>query len=577
MKLGKSDRFRPDDWERSVDRMGVYLNSRSAYSLFCEDYASTYYVDKTDILAELVPIVELKENLSERSGINRGKGQKYVAIIRPRRFGKTVMANMIVSYFGKGADSNAEFETLSVSKYSWYQKHLNKHNVIHIMFNEMPKGCKSYDQYIARFEKGLLTDLRKAYPDAEIEKEDAVWDALKKIHEYCDGEKFIFVLDEWDCIFHKRFVMDEDKAAYIDFLSNLLKDKAYVEMAYMTGILPIAKYSSGSELNMFFEYSMATRVKYSEYFGFTDEEVDVLYQRYLEAETNPAVTREGLELWYDGYQTAGGQKLYNPRSVVGALSDNQLGSYWTSSGPYGEIFYYIGANTDAVKDDIAAMVADNPVPARVQEYAATSMELKTKDEIFSAMVVYGFLNYKEGYVSIPNKELMDKFTEVVQREPSLGNVYKLTKESGRMLAATKAGDTKTMTELMEYAHNTHSPLQTYSNEAELASIIRWVYLKALDSYRIEREDKAGTGYVDFIFYPFLKNDDCIIIELKVNHTADEAIQQIKDRQYALRFEGKFGENPEYTGRILAVGIAYNKDDENKRHECKVEVLREKLK
>lgn len=577
MKLGKSDRFRPDDWERSVDRMGVYLNSRSAYSLFCEDYASTYYVDKTDILAELVPIVELKENLSERSGINRGKGQKYVAIIRPRRFGKTVMANMIVSYFGKGADSNAEFETLSVSKYSWYQKHLNKHNVIHIMFNEMPKGCKSYDQYIARFEKGLLTDLRKAYPDAEIEKEDAVWDALKKIHEYCDGEKFIFVLDEWDCIFHKRFVMDEDKAAYIDFLSNLLKDKAYVEMAYMTGILPIAKYSSGSELNMFFEYSMATRVKYSEYFGFTDEEVDVLYQRYLEAETNPAVTREGLELWYDGYQTAGGQKLYNPRSVVGALSDNQLGSYWTSSGPYDEIFYYIGANTDAVKDDIAAMVADNPVPARVQEYAATSMELKTKDEIFSAMVVYGFLNYKEGYVSIPNKELMDKFTEVVQREPSLGNVYKLTKESGRMLAATKAGDTKTMTELMEYAHNTHSPLQTYSNEAELASVIRWVYLKALDSYRIEREDKAGTGYVDFIFYPFLKNDDCIIIELKVNHTADEAIQQIKDRQYALRFEGKFGENPEYTGRILAVGIAYNKDDENKRHECKVEVLREKLK
>ena len=557
--------------------MGVYLNSRSAYSLFCEDYASTYYVDKTDILAELVPIVELKENLSERSGINRGKGQKYVAIIRPRRFGKTVMANMIVSYFGKGADSNAEFETLSVSKYSWYQKHLNKHNVIHIMFNEMPKGCKSYDQYIARFEKGLLTDLRKAYPDAEIEKEDAVWDALKKIHEYCDGEKFIFVLDEWDYIFHKRFVMDEDKAAYIDFLSNLLKDKAYVEMAYMTGILPIAKYSSGSELNMFFEYSMATRVKYSEYFGFTDEEVDVLYQRYLEAETNPAVTREGLELWYDGYQTAGGQKLYNPRSVVGALSDNQLGSYWTSSGPYDEIFYYIEANTDAVKDDIAAMVADNPVPARVQEYAATSMELKTKDEIFSAMVVYGFLNYKEGYVSIPNKELMDKFTEVVQREPSLGNVYKLTKESGRMLAATKAGDTKTMTELMEYAHNTHSPLQTYSNEAELASIIRWVYLKALDSYRIEREDKAGTGYVDFIFYPFLKNDDCIIIELKVNHTADEAIQQIKDRQYALRFEGKFGENPEYTGRTLAVGIAYNKDDENKRHECKVEVLRERLK
>lgn len=555
--------------------MGVYLNSRSAYSLFCEDYASTYYVDKTAILAELVPIVELKENSAERAGADRGKAQKYVAITRPRRFGKTVMANMIASYFGKGVDSSAEFGTLAAAKYPWYKKHLNQHNVIHILFNKMPDEVTSYAQYIARIKSFLLDDLMMAYPNVRIRETDAVWDALTKVHEYCGGEKFIFVLDEWDYIYHQDFATERDKAGFTKFLSNLLKDNAYVEMAYMTGILPIAKYSSGSELNMFFEYSMATRVKYSEYFGFTDAEVDALYQRYLAAEPHPAVTRADLELWYDGYQTAGGQKLYNPRSVVGALSDNQLGSYWTSSGPYDEIFYYIGANTDAVRDDIAAMVADEPVPARVQEYAATSMELKTKDEIFSAMVVYGFLNYKDGYVSIPNKELMDKFAEVVQREPSLGNVYKLTKESGRMLAATKAGDTKTMAELMEYAHHTHSPLQTYSNEAELASIIRWVYLKALDTYRIEREDKAGVGYVDFIFYPFVKNDDCIILELKVDHTAEEAIQQIRDRQYALRFEGKFGEEPQYTGRILAVGIAYHKKDARKRHECKVEVLRER--
>ncbi len=556
--------------------MGIYLNSRSAYSLFCEDYSSTYFVDKTEILAELVPIVEWKENSSEPLGSNRGKRPKYIAITRPRRFGKTVMANMIASYFGKGVDSSGIFRNLKVSKYDWYETHLNKHNVIHIMFNEMPRECSSYQQYIARFEKGLVADLRKAYSDAEIEKDDALWDALTKVHEYCDGEKFIFVLDEWDYIYHQDFATGKDKASFTKFLSNLLKDKAYVEMAYMTGILPIAKYSSGSELNMFFEFSMATTAAYSDYFGFTDEEVDILYQRYVEIENEPVITREGLELWYDGYQTAGNKKLYNPRSVVGALTYNQLRSYWTSSGPYDEIFYYIGANTDAVKDDIAAMVADNPVPSKVQEYAATSMELKTKDEIFSAMVVYGFLNYKDGYVSIPNKELMDKFAEVVQREPSLGNVYKLTKESGRMLAATKAGDTKTMTELMEYAHNTHSPLQTYSNEAELASILRWVYLKALDFYRIEREEKAGVGYVDLIFYPFVKSDDCIIIELKVNHTADEAIQQIKERQYALRFEGKFGENPEYTGRILAVGIAYSKENKSKRHECKVEVLRERI-
>ena len=328
---------------------------------------------------------------------------------------------------------------------------------------------------IDRIQNQLLDDLIMEYPHARIRETDAVWDALKKVYTYCKEEKFIFVLDEWDYIYHQDFVTEKEKESFTKFLSNLLKDKAYVEMAYMTGILPIAKYSSGSELNMFFEYSMASRVKYSEYFGFSEEEVDELYEKYLMIKKEPHVTREGLRLWYDGYKTADRRRLYNPRSVVGALSDDQLGSYWTSSGPY--------------------------------------------DEIFSAMVVYGFLNYENGYVSIPNKELMDKFAEVVQREPSMGNVYKLTKESGRMLMATKAGDTKTMTELMEYAHNTHSPMRVYS---------------------------------------------------------DEAIQQIKDRQYALRFEGKFGENPEYTGRILAVGIAYHKSDESKRHECKVEVLRDRV-
>lgn len=142
--------------------------------------------------------------------------------------------------------------------------------------------------------------------------------------------------------------------------------------------------------------------------------------------------------------------------------------------------------------------------------------------------------------------------------------------------ATKAGDTKTMEEILQFVHNTESPLAVYSNEAELASVIKWAYLQAIDYYRIEREDKAGVGYVDYIFYPFRKDDDAIIIELKVNHTAEEAIRQIKDRRYALRFEGKIGEKPEYTGRILAVGIAYDKGDLMKRHECRVEVLRERL-
>lgn len=346
-------------------------------------------------------------------------------------------------------------------------------------------------------------------------------------------------------------------------------------MAYMTGILPIAKYSSGSELNMFLEYMMATREKFSEYFGFTEAEVDDLYQRYLDIEKLPKVSREGLRLWYDGYRTASGAKIYNPRSVVGALSDNQLGSYWTSSGPYDEIFYYVGANVDAVREDLAIMVSGTPVSAKVQEYAATSMKLTTRDEILSAMVVYGFLTYGEGKVSIPNRELMEKYNDMLLKEPSLGYVNRLARISGEMLRATLEADTDKMAEILEFAHNTETPLLAYNHETELTAIVALVYLAARDSYRIEREDKAGIGYVDFIFYPETdRGADCIILELKVEGGPDDALRQIIDRKYALKFDGRLGESPRYTGRILGVGIAYDRD--TKAHSCKVVVLRKAL-
>ena len=217
------------------------------------------------------------------------------------------------------------------------------------------------------------------------------------------------------------------------------------------------------------------------------------------------------------------------------------------------------------------MISGFSVPAKIRDYAATSMNLQTKDEIFSAMVVYGFLSSEKGTVCIPNKELMEQFSEILQKKSSLGYVYRLAKESSRMLKATLTGNTDTMTEILELAHNTETPLLYYNNETELTAIVNLVYLAARDHYRIERQDKAGTGYVDFIFYP--ETDmaaDCIILELKAGRSPEAAIKQIKERKYDLRFRGKLGENPKYTGRILAVGISYDK--KHKKHKCKIEIL-----
>ena len=541
--------------------VGNYLNSLIPYKAYVKEYRSPYFVDKSAMLTDLMECIQTSTN--------------YICITRPRRFGKSVMANMIAAYFSRAEDPRMVFDNLKISSNAKYREHCGQYDVISISFNEMPKKCRSYDQYIERIEDRLIRDLADAYPDADINAEDAVWDALTAVFNAYDSKQFIFVFDEWDFIVHRDFVTEQDKREYIGFLSNLLKDKMYVALAYMTGILPITKYSSGSDLNMFAEYTMASEQKYSDYFGFTEPEVDDLYERYLQTEPQPPVSRDGLRIWYDGYHTKSGERVYNPRSVVLSLTNNNLGNYWTSSGPYDEIYYYVSHNVAAVREEILRMVAGIPVAARVQEYAAVSMNLTTKDEILSAMVVYGFLSYEAGYVSIPNKELMDKFNELLMKEPSLGYIHQLAAESARMLKATLNGDSDTVAEIMQFAHNTESPLLSYNSESEWTVLVTLVYLSARDFYRVEREDKAGVGYVDFIFYPEIdRRADSIILELKVDHTADEALQQIKDRNYALRFESVLGEAPKYTGRVLGVGIAY--DRHTKKHTCKIEVLRNKL-
>ena len=539
--------------------MGTYLNSITPYTLYKSESLSPYFVDKTLMLRELFPYVSA--------------GNRHICITRPRRFGKTIMANMISSFFQKASDSSEVFDSLTISQVDDYRRYKNQYNVIRIDFSKMPRNCDSYTQYIERIEALLIEDVKEAFPQVKINEADAVGDILESVFVQC-GEKFIFVLDEWDFIFHRDFINEIDKEKYVAFLSNLLKDRPYVVLSYMTGILPIAKYSSGSELNMFAEFTMVNSPMFGEYFGFTDDEVDDLYRRYIvecdRQHKEKSVTRKGLRDWYNGYYTKSGERVYNPRSVVFALQFNNLANYWTSSGPYDEIYYYIRNNISDVRDDLALMISGESVTAKIQEYAATSMNLSTRDEIYSAMVVYGFLSYLNGKVCIPNRELMEKFDELLVKNESLGYVYRLAKESEKMLKATLAGDTLTMERILEFAHNTEVPLLSYNHETELSAIVNLVYLAARDSYRVEREDKAGTGSVDFIFYPYDTTADCIILELKVDHTPDEAIAQIIDKKYALKFMPKLAGQKIYTGRILAVGIGYWK--ESKKHSCKVEEI-----
>ncbi|MGN1044307.1 MAG: AAA family ATPase [Acutalibacteraceae bacterium] len=521
--------------------MPYFLNTPIISNSFTEVANYKYFVDKSDFI--------------EKVNGNIKTPSKYLCITRPRRFGKTINAMMLACYYSKNADFKKLFDKLEISKSDSYLEHLNKHNVIFITWCNPTKEYKTFDEYMDGFIPQLILDLKDEFPNAKINDNDALGKIFEDIYTQT-GENFIFILDEWDYIFNNNLFEPENREEFLEFLKKLLKDKPYVELAYMTGVLPIAKYSSGSALNMFKEYNILNDKKYCKYFGFTLEETKKLCAKQNE------VTFEELKNWYDGYKTYSGDDIFNPRSVVYALSDGICQSYWTNTGPMDEISYYIENNVEEVRNDIVQMISGISVNIHLEGYSAEQVNLNTRDEILSAMAVYGFLSYYDETLAIPNKELRMKFDYALKNH-HMGEISKLVLKSNQMLEATLKKDTETMEKLIQEAHNINIPVIKYNDENSLACIITLVYLSARTKYKIVREMPAGIGFADFIFYPNDKSKPAFIIELKKDSTPDEALKQIKEKRYPLALK-------DYTGTKLAIGITY--DSKQKQHHVKIEEI-----
>ena len=127
---------------------------------------------------------------------------------------------------------------------------------------------------------------------------------------------FVFIVDEWDCIFREAKEDWQAQKKYLDFRKDLFKDRIYVKLVYMTGILPIKKYGTHSALNIFDEFSMTDANRLAEYVGFTETEVKDLCETFH-------MDFEEVRCWYDGYQLKQKQKqtfhIYNPKSNLQIL------------------------------------------------------------------------------------------------------------------------------------------------------------------------------------------------------------------------------------------------------------------
>lgn len=516
--------------------MAVCLNTASALVLYKELVNSEYFVDKSDMI----------EKMNKRIRTNT----KNICITKPRRFGKTSVLNMLGAYYGKAYDSKELFDNLKISKSDTYMSHLNQYNVISLNLNDLPDEGSTYEDYINLIRGSIIDDIREAYPELKDKKFRRISDLLS-----ATGEQFIFIIDEWDYIFsHGLFC--EHHSDFLEFLRNLLKDRPYVALTYMTGVLPIKKYSTGSALNMFKEYTMLKDPFFEEYFGFTEREVEALCER------QSALTMDEIRDWYNGYQTRSGERLYNPRSVVCALEDGACQSYWTRTGRMDEVLFFLKYNINEVRDDVIQMVNDTPVRIDIKkEYYAGQDNPANKKEIYSAMIIYGFLSYYDGELSIPNKELMLEF-ETALEDDDFGYVAELVRNSSEVLNATLAKKGDIVASYLHNIHNSELPILKYNDENSLSCVVTLAYLAARNQYRVEREEKSGKGYADFIFYPRQKNLPGIILELKADDTPEAAIAQIRSKEYCEKLR------KEKVERILAVGLSY--DTGKKEHQCVIE-------
>ena len=287
--------------------MGIYLNPDS--SKFEEAVNSDIYIDKTGLLIYTNSVLHTM--------------QKYICISRPRRFGKSIAANMLTAYYSRGCDAEQLFSQFEISKDMDFKKYLNQYDTISVNMQEILSRSHNVCELISRFGRLIIRDLKNEYPDVDYFDDTDVIECMQDVYAQ-KKQPFIIIIDEWDCIFREYKENKEAQEKYLDFLRDLLKDKAYVHLAYMTGILPIKKYGTHSALNMFDEFSMIDPGPLARYVGFTENEVKKLCEQYQ-------MDMAEIKNWYDGYSFENGISIYSPRSVVNCMRFGKIGNYWNQT------------------------------------------------------------------------------------------------------------------------------------------------------------------------------------------------------------------------------------------------------
>ena len=378
--------------------MGMFVNPDN--SAFQVALNSEIYVDKTGMLEYTNKVINTL--------------QGYICNSRPRRFGKSVTANMLAAYYSKGCDSREMFSTLKISESIGFEKNINKYDVIHIDIQWCIEPAGGSENVVSYITEKTICELRKYYPNELSEKIESLPEALSVINSM-NGTKFIIIIDEWDIIIRDEANNKKVQEEYINFLRAMFKGvepTKYIGLAYLTGILPIKKLKTQSALNNFKQYTMLNPGPLAEYIGFTEEEVKKLCDRY---------ERDFYKVkkWYDGYQL-GKYHIYNPHAVVSLMMEGEFRSYWSETGSYRIIVPLINMDFDGLKSAIIEMLAGGSVETDVTSFQNDTVNFEDKDDILTYLIHLGYLAYdqKREMAFVPNEEIREelfRYSKAIQR------------------------------------------------------------------------------------------------------------------------------------------------------------------
>ena len=521
--------------------MGRFVNPDN--SAFQVALNSKIYVDKTGLIGYTNSVLDTTN--------------AYICNSRPRRFGKSYAANMLAAYYSKGADSERMFSDLEIGKAVDFKDHLNKYDVIHIDIQWFWANCDDADKVVTFITKSVLNELRDIYPDILPQEFITLPDALSRVKNRT-GQKFVVIIDEWDVIIRDGGISEAIQDEYLNFLRGMFKGiepTKYIQLAYLTGILPIKKEKAQSAVNNLDEFTMLQADELAPYIGFTEDEVKDLCKKYNR-------DFDKVKKWYDGYLLDGYQ-VYNPKAVVSVMTKGKFRSYWSETGSYEVVVPLICMNYDGLKNAIIEMLSGAEVAVNVSTFKNDPAKIQNRDDVITYLVHLGYLGYNEesNTAFVPNEEIRQELITAV-RSSNWDEMLTFQQESRKLLVETLAMNEEQVAIEIGKIHSEYASAIRYNDENSLSSTIAIAYLGAMQYYfKPVREMPTGLGFADFVFIPkpeYKNTYPALVVELKWNKDAETALQQIENRRYPESIL-------QYTGDILLVGINYNKD--SKKHQC----------